>query len=99
MIDKEMILQTLKEHLGENIDPMHLDAAAQALAEKIQHEWVEVPLNDNEMGYTISTELIDVCMIDRLLNQGYEIKVLRSKKPVREPGFLDRKYLEHLQKP
>ena len=99
MIDKHEVLDILRQHLGESAGEERLEAAAEALMERMQQEWVEVTLDDREMGYTMSNELVDVCLIDRLLNEGYEIRILRSKEPVHEPGVLERKYLEHLQEP
>ena len=98
MLEKKDILQILSEHIGQHVDDTMLQKTADALYEAMTAEWEPVHIRDEEMGYTISNELIDVCMIDRLLNEGYEVRIFKSKKPVHEKGYLDKKYQEYLTK-
>ncbi len=98
MLEKKDILQILSEHIGEYVDEMTLQRTADALFNALTADWEPVHIRDEEMGYTISNELIDVCLIDRLLNEGYEVRIFKSKKPVREKGYLDKKYQEYLTK-
>ncbi len=92
MLEKALIVDILRSHLGENVDESTIDAIANELLSHQEKEWEEVHLRDEEMGYSASLELVDVCLIDRLLNEGYEVKIFKSKKPVRPPGEVERRY-------
>ncbi|GBC85331.1 hypothetical protein HRbin11_01780 [bacterium HR11] len=96
---RAIVLDVLRRHLGEALPEARLAAMAEEVQQALAAAWEEVPLVDEEMGYTASLELLDVCLIDRLLNEGYDIRVYRSREPVRPRGVLERKYLECLRKP
>jgi|FaiFalFF_MnMetaG_3_1042247.scaffolds.fasta_scaffold13072_2 uncharacterized protein YcsI (UPF0317 family) len=94
---RDIILNVLRQHLGETLPEDRLTAIAEEIGRALAAAWEEVPLVDEEMGYTASLELVDVCLIDRLLNEGYDIRVYRSRTPVRPRGCLERKYVEGLR--
>ncbi len=95
---RAIVLDVLRRHLGETLPEARLTAIADEVQQALTAAWEEVPLVDEEMGYTASLELLDVCLIDRLLNEGYDIRIYRSREPVRPRGTLERKYVEHLLK-
>lgn len=94
---RDIVFEVLQERCQDVLSPERMAEVADAVEQAIREEWEEVPIVDAEMGYTASLELVDVCLIDRLLNEGYELQVYRSKRPVRPRGVLERTYVESLK--
>lgn len=83
MVTKEQVLGILKAVFpGEA--PWRLEGAASRVMALFE-AWEEIPLVDEEMGYSMKVDCTDICKLAQLLEQGAVVKVFR-KKGERRPG-------------
>lgn len=91
MIVKEEVEKVLNKYLDL---PLTAELIGQITAEivALQREWEELEIPPEEMGYSASVNCVDICAIDKLIEQGEIIKFFRKRGEKREPGQITRQY-------
>ncbi|MBI4481977.1 MAG: hypothetical protein HY652_03705 [Acidobacteria bacterium] len=83
MVTKEQVLGILKADFPGEVASRLESAASRIVA--LFEAWEEIPLVDEEMGYSLKVDCTDICKLAQMLEEGAVVKVFR-KKGERQPG-------------
>ncbi len=92
MFGKNEVVRVLEKHLGADRSKESIQELAREIVE-LEKEWEEVPIVDEEMGYTLKVDCQDICALAEQIQKGAIIRLFRK----RVRGKPEDKYAKHLR--
>ncbi len=77
MVERERVLEVLRETLPPDVPAAALEKAASRLA-ALGEEWEELTFSPDDVGMTYSAQCKDICVIGELLTKGVPVRIFRK---------------------